>query len=151
MPSARFLSSKAQGVPPSIPAIPSLIAVSFLSAEGLELMTNIRDTNIILADDYDNWDSLGAPINTTTYYYKVDFNSLIATSVSSISNAILQKNDQGIFLHDSSYANSVFKRIISTKSDDNFSSTTIESWIQWENRGNTYDYKIETILYDLSF
>lgn len=127
-----------------------LLSVAFLSYEGLELMTNIRDTNLITDRDYDNWDSV-SPLGIGQAEYLVDYYSLLASSTSGgIDSAFLQRDSNGFLLHNNSYQNSIFKRLISVQAES-ISSTTIESWIQWENRGKTYDYKLETILYDLSF
>ncbi len=127
-----------------------LLGVAFLSHEGLELMINLRDTNVIMNKDYDNWDSISS-LGIAQAEYFIDYYSLIASSsVSGIDGTVLQQDSNGFFVHNNSYPDSIFKRMISVNAETN-SSTTIESWVQWNNRGKTYDYKLETILYDLSF
>jgi len=124
-----------------------LIVASYLSQEGIELMKNIRDTNIILEMDYDVWDGI-SPAGIGEYTYKVDYYSLIATTCSSIDQAVLQ-NDNGFFRHSSNGEDTIFKRLITVRAET-LASTTIESWVSWTDRGQSYDYKLETVLYDLS-
>lgn len=126
----------------------NLVIASYLSQEGIELMKNIRDTNIILGQDYDNWDGISSA-GLGEYTYKLDYYSLLATTCLSIDEAILQNDDDGFFRHDNNLEDSIFKRLISVKADT-LSSTTIESWVSWTERGETYNYKLETVLYDLS-
>ncbi|MDD3711473.1 MAG: type II secretion system protein [Patescibacteria group bacterium] len=126
-----------------------VITVTFLANEGLDLMKNIRDTNIIMDRAYDDWDGTGS-VGVSQNFYKVDYYSLIATSVASIDETVLQQNDDGFYLYDSEEDDSIFKRMITTTAETT-ASTSVEVHIQWENRGNTYDYNLETILYDLQY
>lgn len=126
-----------------------LVNSAFLANEGLELMINIRDTNIILGQYYDDWDLLGS-VGISKNYYSVDYYSLIASSTTSIEQSVLQQDNTGFYLHNNDYNDSIFSRLITTKADS-LASSSIESWVQWKNRDKVYNYKIETILYDLSF
>jgi Tfp pilus assembly protein PilV len=126
-----------------------VITVTFLANEGLDLMKNIRDTNIIMGRAYDDWDGAGS-VGVSQNLYKVDYYSLIATSTASIDTSVLQQNASGFYLHDSGEEDSIFKRMITTTAETT-ASTSVEVHIQWENRGNTYDYNLETILYDLQY
>ncbi len=125
----------------------NLIIASYLSQEGLELMKNIRDTNIILGLDYDNWDGVSSA-GIGEHTYKVDYYSLLATTCPSIDRAVLQK-DNDFFRHSTSTQDTIFKRLITVRAET-LASTTIESWVSWTDRGQTYEYKLETVLYDLS-
>jgi competence protein ComGC len=125
----------------------NLVVASYLSQEGIELMKNIRDTNIILDLDYDLWDGISSA-GVGEYTYKVDYYSLIATSCPSIDQAILQ-NDGGFFRHLDGGEDTIFKRLITVRAET-LASTTVESWVSWTDRGQNYDYKLETVLYDLS-
>ncbi len=126
-----------------------VISTIFLSAEGLELMKNVRDTNIILGRKYDDWTGEGS-VGLGTNLYKVDYYQLTPEIISSIDDAVLQQKSTGFYLHDLEEENSIFKRLITVTADDSDKSK-IESWVSWENGGNTYHYKLETVLYDLSF
>lgn len=126
----------------------NLVVATYLSQEGLEIMKNIRDTNIILEADYDNWDGFGsAGIGTSTY--KIDYYDLLATSSASIDDAILQFDSNGFFRHLEGGEDSIFKRLITVRAET-IASTSVESWVRWSEKGQSYDYKLETILYDLS-
>lgn len=126
-----------------------LVTATFLANEGVDLMTNVRDTNIIMGRDYDNWDGLGS-VGVSENFYTIDYVTLIATSTTDINTAILQQNSDGFYLHDSNETNSPFKRLIITNASTT-ASTSVEVHVQWSSRGNTYDYKLETILYDLQY
>lgn len=126
----------------------NLISAAYLSQEGIEVMKNIRDTNIILKNDYDNWDGISsAGVGDNTY--KLDFFALLATSCPSIDEAVLSADVDGFLGHIENGEESIFRRLITVRAETT-SSTTVESWVRWTERGQTYDYKLETVLYDLS-
>jgi type II secretory pathway pseudopilin PulG len=125
-----------------------LLGVVFLANEGLELMTNFRDTNMIIGNDYDDWTGFGSA-GIGENLYKVDYYTLSATSTESIDTAILQQDSIGFYTHSTS-TDSIFKRLITARAETS-ASTTLEAWIKWNRRGEDYNYKLETILYDLSF
>jgi type II secretory pathway pseudopilin PulG len=126
-----------------------LLTATFLANEGLDLMKNIRDTNIIMERDYDDWSGTGS-VGVSQNFYIVDYTSLLATSVASIDDAVLQQTEGGFYLHDVLEEDSVYSRFITTTAETT-ASTSVEVHVQWKNRGNTYDYKLETILYDLQY
>ncbi|HOZ53235.1 MAG TPA: prepilin-type N-terminal cleavage/methylation domain-containing protein [bacterium] len=125
-----------------------LLGVVFLANEGLELMTNFRDTNMIIGNDYDNFDGFGSA-GIGENFYKVDYYTLLATSTENIDETILQQDEVGFYVYNTS-TDSIFKRMITTRAETS-ASTTVESWIKWSRRGEDYNYKLETVLYDLSF
>jgi len=128
----------------------NVITAIFLASEGLEIMKNVRDSNIILGRDYDDWTGDGS-VGIGENFYKVDFNSLLPTPINSIDEAVLQtESSLGLYLHDGISEDSIFKRMITVVAEDSESSF-IESWVSWESRGDVYNYKLETILYDPSF
>lgn len=121
----------------------------FLANEGLEIMRNIRDTNVIASSSYDNWTGTGSAGNGV-HLYKVDYATLLATTTASIDTAVLQQNTStGFYLHNASFPNSIFSRLITASTTDDV--TEVESWVQWKSRGNVFNYKINTVLYDPSF
>lgn len=125
-----------------------LLGVVFLANEGLELMTNFRDTNRIIGNDYDNWTGL-ASAGIGENFYKVDYYTLLATPTTGIDDSILQQDSLGFYGHNTS-SDSIFKRMITTQAEG-LASTSVETWIKWTRRGEDYNYKLETVLYDLSF
>lgn len=125
-----------------------LLGVVFLTNEGLELMTNFRDTNMIIGNDYNDWTGFGSA-GVGENFYKVDYYTLLATSTEDIDSSALQQDEIGFYVHNTS-TDSIFKRMITTRAETS-ASTTIESWIKWSRRGEDYNYKLETVLYDLSF
>ena len=126
-----------------------LTTAIFLANEGLDLVTNIRDTNMIMGLDYDNWDGLGS-VGVGQNLYTVDFFTLLASSTTSIDDAFLQEDSDGFFLHDDSFDDTVFSRLITIDAETSASSS-IESWVRWRSRGNVFDYKVSSVLYDLSY
>ena len=87
-------------------------AAMFLANEGLEIMRNIRDTNVITSSSYDNWTGTGSPGNGV-HLYKVDYATLLATTTTSIDTAVLQQSTStDFYLHNSSFPNSIFSRLI---------------------------------------
>jgi hypothetical protein len=125
------------------------LSVSFLSSEGLELMTNIRDTNIILENNYDNWDGLGSA-GIGEKNYRVDYFSLSAEEITEIDEAVLKQDENGFYRYNIIFPDSPFSRVI-TSNAESTASTSISSTVYWFSRGESYEYKIEKILYDLSF
>lgn len=124
-----------------------LVTVIFLASEGAEIMANIRDTNIITERDYNDWEWLGSYNGVTDY--TVDYSTLLGSAVSSVDETVLQQNVSGFYLHDTDYEDSIFSRMIVVQTEDDY--TVVESKVDWQNRGNSYNYVVETILYDLSF
>lgn len=118
----------------------------FLANEGIEIMKNIKDTNIILGREYNIWDGSTIPSNGVRFY-QVDYANLVAVDVASINDSVLQQDSlSGFFSHDTFLPDSIFSRLITiTTSDD---SSEVESWVRWKSRGNVFDYKVSTIFYD---
>ena len=119
----------------------NLIA-SQLAQEGLELIRNIRDNNWLAGND---WDYGIEPDN-----YIVDYIGNIS-SVADIGEARLQQRDdvgeEGYYWHEASDPDSMFSRLI-TIAQASSELLNISCLIQWEDRGQTYKYVADTILYD---
>ena len=121
----------------------------FLANEGADIMKNIRDTNVIASSSYDNWTGAGSA-GDGVHLYKLDYSTLLATTTTSIDTAVLQQSTStGFYLHNSSFPNSIFSRLITASTTGDV--TEVESWVQWKSRGNVFNYKINTVLYDPSF
>ncbi|HPT08381.1 MAG TPA: prepilin-type N-terminal cleavage/methylation domain-containing protein [bacterium] len=129
----------------------NMFTAMFLSEEGLGLMTNIRDTNMIISNYYNDWDNLGQTATSGSNYYKVDYYSLIATSTTGISETNLWQDEAGFYSHSSTSSStaSIYNRMITVNSFT--ASSSIESLVEWTGQGNDYDFKLSTVLYDLSF
>jgi prepilin-type N-terminal cleavage/methylation domain-containing protein len=127
----------------------NLVTAAFLSQEGIDIMRNIRDTNVILGESYDAWDGItGNLVQDNEYYYKVDYLSLLATSTTDIDSSFLREND-GMFSHEASGEESIFKRMITVVPKSGYS--YVESLVEWTEKGQTYDFKLGTNIYDLSY
>ena len=117
-----------------------------LAQEGLELIRNVRDTNHLSGNAWDD-DITGSPSGTK---YRVDFASWPA-GISDISEATLQlasSTNAGFYLHDSSSPNSLFSRMITITTALGAASSTVESLVQWTEQGQLREYRLQTILYD---
>lgn len=127
-----------------------LITAVFLSTEGLELAKNVRDTNIINDLDYDDWLGEGS-VGMGERIYTIDYNSLSFSDIGT-SKQDLFINNAGLYWHTNEGEESIFDRLITitAEGEDWEDYSIIESWVSWKNRGNTYDFKLQTILYDLS-
>lgn len=120
----------------------------FLANEGIEIMKNIKDTNIILGREYNIWDGSTVPSNGINRY-QVDYYNLVAVPVGSIDRSVLQQGEwdtKFFFLHNEEHHDSIFSRLITVITSDE--SSEIESWVRWKSRGNVFDYKVSTIFYD---
>ena len=126
----------------------NLIIASYLSEEGLELMRNIRDTNIIMGNNYDAWDYLSSP-EIGEHYYVVDYNLNAVSVENEVSDPILRLDEHGFYGHDETGDETIFRRLITVRKEGTASSS-IESLVSWEDRGQSYNYKLESVLYDVS-
>ncbi|MDD5291290.1 MAG: prepilin-type N-terminal cleavage/methylation domain-containing protein [Patescibacteria group bacterium] len=118
------------------------LVASQLAQEGLELTRNIRDNNWLSGNDWDN--------GITPGNYIVDYAGNI-TSVEGIEEAKLQQsNDAGeedYYWHQAGDLDSLFSRLI-TITQTSSESLNVSCLVQWEDRGQTYQYVADTILYD---
>jgi type II secretory pathway pseudopilin PulG len=119
----------------------NLIA-SQLAQEGLELARNKRDKNWKEGSD---WISNISPGN-----YILDYTGYIS-SVSGIEDAKLRRrNDEGedgYYWHNVGDPNTIFNRMIII-SQTSIESLNVSCLVQWEDRGQTYEYVADTILYN---
>jgi type II secretory pathway pseudopilin PulG len=131
----------------------SLVAYH-LAAEGLELIKNVRDTNFIQ-------DSTTTPIAWNRYIegssggttYRVDYATFQPATTSGMATARLQLatgTDAGLYLHDSSYSDSIFGRLI-TITTNSTSSAIVSSLVEWLDRGQTYQAELKSIIYDWDY
>ncbi|MFA4833270.1 MAG: prepilin-type N-terminal cleavage/methylation domain-containing protein [Patescibacteria group bacterium] len=118
------------------------LVASQLAQEGLELIRNIRDNNWLVGNSWDN--------SITPGTYIVDYSGNIS-SVAGIGEARLQqRNDIGeedYYWHEASDPDSLFSRLI-TITQTSPELLNVSCLIQWEDRGQTFQYVADTILYD---
>jgi type II secretory pathway pseudopilin PulG len=125
-----------------------LLTARLLAHEGMEIMINIKGNNAILGNQYDAWDQ-DSSVGIGKKYFIVQ--PFMAEEMTDIDDSLLQRYyPGGFFLHDPEFENTKFRRIVTTKASTTASST-IEVLVNWHDRGNEYNYKLETVLYDLSF
>jgi type II secretory pathway pseudopilin PulG len=121
----------------------------FLTEEGLEIMNNIRDTNVIIPVEYNNWDLIYIPVANDQTFYKVDFETSMATPINKIDEAPLFLDSNNFYSHTTSSTSTPFTRLIMVRTYETYSEIT--SWVRWTGKGENYDFRLVTQLYDLSF
>jgi len=113
-----------------------------LAQEGLELARNKRDKNWLEGKD---WLS-----DITPGKYIMDYTGYIK-SVSGIEEAVLQQRDdvgkEGYYWYGENDLNTIFSRLI-TISQASPESFNVSCLVQWKDRGQTYQYSAETVLYN---
>lgn len=123
----------------------------FLTEEGLEIMANIRDTNIIVNNKYNDWEMTSNPpgVNEKNFY-KVDFDDPAATPINKIDEAPLFLDSNNFYSNSTFSTSTPFTRLIMVRTyNDCYSEIT--SWVRWTGKGENYDFRLVTHLYDLSF
>ena len=121
-----------------------------LAQEGVEIVRSIRDNNWLDEDDWHDGIINGGA-------YTVHYNGgVVDTDVSGLSASTtkLYLDPDGYYRHyDSpgSATSTIFRRII--KVDSSFdpstsASTSVESVVQWQERGTKHEYTAETVLYN---
>jgi prepilin-type N-terminal cleavage/methylation domain-containing protein len=114
------------------------LIASQLAQEGLGLIRNQRDDNWLSTNSWDQ--------EITPGTYIVDHTGKIE-SVSNIDNAGLQIDNDGYYVHDIAYDDSIFKRMITIESETT-ASTSVSCRVEWNERGRSIDYVADTVLYD---
>jgi len=117
-----------------------------LAQEGLELIRNVRDTNWLSGNTWDD----GIEGSGSGTKYRVDFASW-PVEVSGISEATLQlasSTNAGFYIHDSNSPSSLFSRMVTITTATGTASSTVESLVQWTEQGQLREYRLQTILYD---
>jgi type II secretory pathway pseudopilin PulG len=122
-----------------------------LAQEGLELIRNVRDTNF-LASSSTPWNQSieGSPEGSSYRVSYQHFTPEPSTFIESQLQMFLDGDNQYFYVYDtSSPINSIFYRLITITADSAESpSSTVSCLVQWQERGRTYQYKLETMLYD---
>ena len=125
----------------------TLIAYN-LAQEALELVRNVRDTNWREGAAW-NLNITGSPSGEK---YKVDFRHFQPVPINNIKEATLQmssSSNQWFYIHDASSSDSIFRRMITITADDaSSSSSTVSCLVEWNDRGDTRRFELQTELYD---
>lgn len=114
------------------------LTASQLAQEGLELVRNQRGDNWLTND---NWDE-----GITSDDYIADHTGVLEP-VSSISEASLQMDDNGYYVHNNSHDDTIFRRMITIESASN-ASTSVSCRVEWSEKGRTLKYVADTVLYN---
>ena len=117
-----------------------------LAQEGLELVRNVRDTNWRQGDAWNHYIEGGVNGNK----YKVDFAHFQPQAVTGIDETLLQfSSTTNQYLYDASSSDSIFKRLITiTSAGADSPSSTVDCLVEWDDRGNTNRFELQTELYD---
>lgn len=108
-----------------------------LAQEGIELVRKTRDSNWLASVDWN--------LNLVDGTYYMDY--LDATpNISNVSTGKLYKGG-GYYSHDSSGEETSFSRLLKIESID-ANHLRVYSIVSWFNRDKTFEYKLETELYD---
>lgn len=118
------------------------LIASQLAQEGLELVRNNRDTNWLAATTWS--DGL---IGDYTIAYNDNSNTHTYTDVSN--SPVLQIDSSGFYNYTSGTP-SIFKRLIIANADATYpiGAVDVGCIVQWNDRGKTYNYKADTVLYN---
>lgn len=128
------------------------LIASYLSQEGIEIMRNLRDENWIKNNN--NW--INGIFDENNCSSSCSFQADYRTGVDNLSfdlipfpsgGNFLNVNNNGLYLYDANYPNSIFKRKISIFpiSEERFK---IESEVFWDYAGKNFSIKIEEFLYN---
>lgn len=118
------------------------LIASQLAQEGLELVRNRRGDNWLTDNDWND--------GITEDNYIVDYTGKIQY-VAGIENAVLQMNNEGYYVHDGSYSDTIFKRMIIIESSSTATATassSVSCHVKWNDRGRNFDYVADTVLYN---
>jgi len=120
------------------------IVASMLAQEGLELVRNIRDKNWLTPGN--TWYE-GISDQSNSYVFTIDYTGTINTTVTGIDNpqAQLSLDAYNYYVHVGGTAAPFFRLI---KVDYKVTYLIVTSTVQWQDRGNTYKYEAETLLYE---
>lgn len=118
------------------------LIASQLAQEGIELVRNIRDKNWL---EGSSWTDNIGPGN-----YILDYTGYIG-GVSDIGEARLQRRndvgEEGYYWYNPGDPDTIFSRLITT-AQASPGLLDVSCLIEWQDRGQTYQYTVETVLYD---
>lgn len=115
---------------------------TYLAAEGIEVIKNIIDTNVVY--DCQGWNT---GVNVLNRDYSVDYKT-------DDSSALPVYDDEPVHFEDGLYSRSTgeptkFFRKVRLEQGNNANSLKVISTVEWENRGGaTFDVVLEDVFYD---
>lgn len=110
-----------------------------LAQEGIELIRKTRDTNWLNADPWNK--------NLVSGDYYMDFLDPIPNLLTAPEQADLYKDGEGFFVHEGGVGQTFYRRLI-TIENLTAHSMRVYSKVTWSDRGNVFDYDLETLLFD---
>ena len=116
---------------------PLHLAANYLTQEGMEVIKNIRDNNILSGKQWS--EGLAVCIAGCQLDYKTG--TAFQTNVNNLrsyQNTFLNKNTDGLYSYDNGSATLFKRRIITTKFPPNNDSLRIEVVVTWDYRGRTF-------------
>ena len=109
---------------------------SYLSQEGIELIRNIRDENLL---NFQNWDD---GLDEGDYGVQYNGNSLLFGS----GEVFLKIGSDGFYNYTSG-DDTLFKRKITIKKEDNNNTILVTSLVKFDFKGKSYNFSAEEYLY----
>ncbi len=123
------------------------LIASQLAQEGLELVRNQRDKNWL---DGNDWKLGAGPGSSSDIYqdgtYAIDYINGINNIAGIDSAGAMLKINNGFYEYGAG-TDTIFSRLI-TVINNNTDYMEIESNVQWDDRGQTHNYAVNTVLYD---
>lgn len=105
------------------------LVASYLSQEGIELVKNLRDNNLI--NGIVDWKSNIIGNCLSGNVCKIDFNDLAVSSDNGANPAFLKRNDEGFYSYDFG-SSTIFKRKITITNSPNLSPDFIDVLVETE-------------------
>lgn len=128
----------------------NMLIASQLAQEGLEIVRNMRDSNWLRGYDWELGFISGIGFDIIQDGdYALDYSGTI-NDIDNIGDAGARLNRiaGNFYAHDINGSPTQFYRMIIADTDTSNASTTFQCLVQWEDRGTTYQYVAETVLYD---
>ncbi len=110
-----------------------------LAQEGLELIRNVRDDNWRAGEAWNR--------NLNPGFYFMDYRNNFPLPQTSPEDVILYQDIEGFFIHEPGEARTVFQRTIEIQNINSYS-IRVFSRVSWTDRDRTFNYELETLLYD---
>jgi len=110
-----------------------------LAQEGIELVRKTRDSNWLIADPWNK--------NLPPGDFYMDFTNAAPQLLTSPEQANLSKNGEGFFVHSGGISPTPYSRILKIE-NPGADAMRVFSQVTWSDRGKTFNYDVETLLFD---
>jgi Tfp pilus assembly protein PilV len=111
-----------------------------LAQEGVELVRKVRDTNW-------NTGAVAWNYNLAVGTYYMDYADELPHPLSDLTQGILYKDNEGLYVHESGASQSTFNRIIIITSNNSHSMSVLAR-VTWMDHNKNYTYDLETALFN---